>query len=286
MTAQILSNLVDGILEVVNSMPGNNEEMILMLRSEKLSGRRFLSPELAEMLSKLIYDDPQFQLTRKDPTVQLQDCWPVYAEELKQYPAWGGQGWVPSLDDCIRSRARTNGVIKEEVMIETVPFVLYDVGGQRSERRKWMHMFENVTASIFVVALSEYDQVLFEDRSKNRLEEALELFSECVNSAWLKESTMLLFLNKMDLFTQKYLVDKVPLNKSGLFPTAPTSNNNAQEALAWFTKIFQAKCVSKRPSQVYVHVTTATDPKNVQTVFKMCRDTILTRNMKMSGFAV
>lgn len=37
-----------------------------------------------------------------------------------------------------------------------------DVGGQRSERRKWIHCFENVTSIMFLVALSEYDQVLVE----------------------------------------------------------------------------------------------------------------------------
>ena len=39
---------------------------------------------------------------------------------------------------------------------------MVDVGGQRSERRKWIHCFENVTSIIFLVALSEYDQILFE----------------------------------------------------------------------------------------------------------------------------
>lgn len=39
---------------------------------------------------------------------------------------------------------------------------LFDVGGQRSERKKWIHCFEAVTSIIFCVALSEYDQVLLE----------------------------------------------------------------------------------------------------------------------------
>ena len=39
---------------------------------------------------------------------------------------------------------------------------MVDVGGQRSERRKWIHCFENVTSIMFLVALSEYDQVLVE----------------------------------------------------------------------------------------------------------------------------
>ena len=31
---------------------------------------------------------------------------------------------------------------------------MFDVGGQRSERKKWIHCFEGVTAIIFCVALS------------------------------------------------------------------------------------------------------------------------------------
>jgi guanine nucleotide-binding protein subunit alpha len=40
---------------------------------------------------------------------------------------------------------------------------MFDVGGQRSERKKWIHCFEAVTSIIFCVSLSEYDQVLLEE---------------------------------------------------------------------------------------------------------------------------
>jgi guanine nucleotide-binding protein subunit alpha len=43
---------------------------------------------------------------------------------------------------------------------------MFDVGGQRSERKKWIHCFENVTSIIFCVALSEYDQVLLEESNQ------------------------------------------------------------------------------------------------------------------------
>lgn len=51
---------------------------------------------------------------------------------------------------------------------------LFDVGGQRSERKKWIHCFEDVTAIIFCVAMSEYDQVLHEDETTVRLSDSVE----------------------------------------------------------------------------------------------------------------
>lgn len=42
-------------------------------------------------------------------------------------------------------------------------FRIVDVGGQRSERRKWISAFDNVNAVIFFAAISEYDQVMAED---------------------------------------------------------------------------------------------------------------------------
>ena len=52
---------------------------------------------------------------------------------------------------------------------------MYDVAGQRSERRKWIHCFEGVTAVLFVVSLAEYDQTLMEDSTCNRLVTFLEM---------------------------------------------------------------------------------------------------------------
>ena len=45
---------------------------------------------------------------------------------------------------------------------------MFDVGGQRSERKKWIHCFESVTSIIFCTALSEYDQVLLEAKEQAR----------------------------------------------------------------------------------------------------------------------
>lgn len=117
-----------------------------------------------------------------------------------------------------------------------IDFRMVDVGGQRSERRKWIHCFENVTSIIFLVALSEYDQILFESENevcfwklfccnnnfiyfvfinfKNRMEESKALFKTIITYPWFQHSSVILFLNKKDLLEEKimysHLVDYFP----------------------------------------------------------------------------
>jgi len=86
---------------------------------------------------------------------------------------------------------------------------MFDVGGQRSERKKWIHCFEGVTAIIFCVALSAYDLVLAEDEEMNRMHESMKLFDSICNNKWFTETSIILFLNKKDLFEKK--ITKSPL---------------------------------------------------------------------------
>merc|ERR1719362_661950 len=48
--------------------------------------------------------------------------------------------------------------------------IMIDVGGQRGERKKWIHFFNDVNVLMFLTAISEYDQVLYEDNRTNRME--------------------------------------------------------------------------------------------------------------------
>lgn len=62
---------------------------------------------------------------------------------------------------------------------------MFDVGGQRDERRKWIQCFNDVTAIIFVTACSSYNMVLREDPTQNRLRESLDLFRSIWNNRYL-----------------------------------------------------------------------------------------------------
>lgn len=114
---------------------------------------------------------------------------------------------------------------------------MFDVGGQRDERRKWIQCFNDVTAIIFVVASSSYNMVIREDNQTNRLQEALNLFKSIWNNRWvrppgqrcvcpaccalrpspdpllsllrwLRTISVILFLNKQDLLAEKVLAGK------------------------------------------------------------------------------
>lgn len=76
--------------------------------------------------------------------------------------------YLPTLQDILRVRVPTTGIIEYPFDLDSIIFRMVDVGGQRSERRKWIHCFENVTSIMFLVALSEYDQVLVESDNEVR----------------------------------------------------------------------------------------------------------------------
>ncbi|KAI5633574.1 g-protein alpha subunit domain-containing protein [Phthorimaea operculella] len=121
----------------------------------------------------------------------------------------GARDYQPTEQDILRTRVKTTGIVEVHFSFKNLNFKLFDVGGQRSERKKWIHCFEDVTAIIFCVAMSEYDQVLHEDETTNRMQESLKLFDSICNNKWFTDTSIILFLNKKDLFEEK--IRKSPL---------------------------------------------------------------------------
>ncbi|KAF5907334.1 guanine nucleotide-binding protein subunit alpha-14-like, partial [Clarias magur] len=131
---------------------------------------------------------------------QLTDSAKYYLSDLERI---ADPAYVPTEQDILRVRVPTTGIIEYPFDLDNVIFRMVDVGGQRSERRKWIHCFENVTSIIFLVALSEYDQVLVECDNENRMEESKALFKTIINYPFFQQSSVILFLNKTDILTEK-----------------------------------------------------------------------------------
>lgn len=97
------------------------------------------------------------------------------------------QGYIPSEQDVLRCRVMTTSITETKF---TVPygsnqkgnFKVLDVGGQRGDRRKWIALFDRVTAVLFVQDISGFDQTLREDSQTNRLLESLKVFYQVITT--------------------------------------------------------------------------------------------------------
>eukprot|EP01105_Mastigella_eilhardi_P009827 TRINITY_DN22_c0_g1_i1.p1 TRINITY_DN22_c0_g1~~TRINITY_DN22_c0_g1_i1.p1 ORF type:complete len:408 (-),score=153.42 TRINITY_DN22_c0_g1_i1:118-1254(-) len=146
-------------------------------------------------------------------------------------------GYVPTEEDCIMTRIRTTGISVTELDEGDLHFKLVDVGGQRNERKKWIHCFDDVKALLFVVNLAGYDQVMFEDPTQNRMQESLSLFGQICNDAAFDGAPIFLFLNKKDIFEQ--MIRTTTMTKC--FPTYTGGGDDVQAAIDFITLQFRNK---------------------------------------------
>lgn len=186
--------------------------------------------------------------------------------------------------------------------------MMFDVGGQRSERKKWIHCFENVTAIVFLVAISEYDQLLFEDETVNRMQEALTLFDSICNSRWFVKTSIILFLNKIDRFKEKlpispmrkyfddyegknktlawtpfFRLSKAQLQKSDIFHLyCVLGGDDFDQASQYILNRFVSLNLSDT-KQIYTHFTCATDTSQIKFVMAAVSDIIIQTNLRDCG---
>jgi len=188
--------------------------------------------------------------------------------------------YIPNKDDILRARLRTSGIVEKVFNIQGNLFKFLDVGGQRNERRKWIHCFQDVTAVIFVTAIQEYDQFLYEDEKENRLLESINVFNQIINNICFARSTIILFLNKMDLFAEK--IKYVPL--SVCFNDIDGDSNKGVDEASDFIRDKFTVCSQDKKRLIFAHKTCATDTKNVEKVFEACKVTILKISLDRIGF--
>lgn len=177
--------------------------------------------------------------------------------------------YIPDNDDILHTRIATTGIIETNFSIDNTYYKLYDVGGQRGERRKWIHCFDDVTSVMFIASLSEYDQTLVEDRTRNRLNESLDLFEGIVNLPWFIHTPIILFLNKNDIFMNK--IKNIDL---GIYHSEYVGGCNYQSALNYIQNQYFIRNKNKNKI-IYCHVTDATNTNNIEFVWKATKHIIL-----------
>ena len=202
---------------------------------------------------------------------QLADSTAYFMQHLERICA---ADYQPEDQDVLRTRVKTTGVSKIEFTFKKVQFRMFDVGGQRSERKKWIHCFDNVTAILFVVSIAEYDQSLEEDKNVNRMHESMELFENIVNNQYFKRKSFIVFFNKKDLFEIK--IREKPIKQ--YFPNYQGDDQSFTESSEFLVKEYLSKDYKESSERsLYPHLTTATDTEHVKFVFVTVADIILTQ---------
>lgn len=233
-----------------------------------------MTGELAESM-KIIWKDRGVQTAfAKSNYYQLNDSAGYFLDALTRISR---SDYVPTQEDVLRTRVKTTGIVETKFTYKGLLFRLFDVGGQRCERSKWIHCFSNVTVIIFCVALSEYDLNLYEDERVNRMHESLKLFGQLCNEKWFTDTSIILFLNKRDLFEEK--IRHSPITVA--FPEYK-GPQNFHESSKYIKEKFVSQVSDGR--EIYTHFTCATDNSNMEFVFDAVTDLILRNKIKKSSF--
>ncbi|KAI8877935.1 guanine nucleotide-binding protein alpha-3 subunit [Backusella circina FSU 941] len=243
----------------------------------KVSGnpKSQISPEIVALIKLLWKDEAVIKtcLESNQDGFYLMDSAPYFFDSIDRI---GQAKYIPDEQDVLRARLKTTGITEIQFQMGRLSIHMFDVGGQRSERKKWIHCFDAVTSVIFCVALSEYDQVLLEESNQNRMLESLTLFESIVNSRWFIRSSIMLFLNKVDLFKSKIVTS--PLEH--YFPDYGGGDdaNKAAKYILW--RFLQC---NRNKLNVYPHLTQATDTSNIRFVFAAVKETLLQNALRDSG---
>jgi len=242
------------------------KEFAKTVKDFNLEGKiRFLPPNLAEAISQLWKTTTiQKSFARRSEFWNL-DSADYYFANVERFAE---ENYVPNEDDRIMARVRTTGIVSTEFDETGVHFSVFDVAGQRSERKKWLNCFENVKAVVFVVSLAGYNQVMFEDSTHNKMQEELNLFQTIGNNPLFAEVPIFLFLNKKDLF--QTMIGQSDLSKC--FPEYK-GGSDIQEAMKYVQAEFEKRMSDKK--RLSVHFIAARYKKDIKYTWEEIRDDLL-----------
>jgi guanine nucleotide-binding protein subunit alpha len=184
--------------------------------------------------------------------------------------------YIPTSIDILKTKDKRTGIREYKIDYLSHSLNLCEVSGHsRSESKKWIHSFENVTSVIFFVDLSCYDQ---RSETGNKLQESIRNFDSMANSRWFMRSSFTLFLN-IGAFLEK--LRRSPL--SNYFPHYE-GGDNTKRALDYISRCFQNVWRgSDLDLRLYIRYGKVGDYSAFRIVYETIRDAIMYNNMITDG---
>lgn len=282
--AAILANIHSNIKVVLDNADNftclKDQLLVSNFRRVRKADQFVIHREIGGLL-KAIWLDPGFQATwTMRSGMPVQDLLRYFMQQTDRIQE---PDYLPTDQDILHSYVPTSsGIVEEIYQVNKIDFRMLDVGRQPTNRKKWLHYFDNVSEVIFVADISEYDQVA-------RLDNAVNMFDEICNSKHFgSNKNLFLFLNKNDLFKEK--LTKVPFRIDGetnqrftdfkgphIIPGTPSADMTSPEfkagynaASKYLVNLFLSRN-QERNRIVYSHITCVTDTDNFEMIFGACR---------------
>eukprot|EP01083_Nonionella_stella_P006922 20044_1 len=122
-------------------------------------------------------------------------------------------------------------------------FDVFDVCGSTKERQRWRDIecvadASLVTCIVFVVSLSCYDKVLWDNEHVNAMSDTLDLWEHVVNDRRFKDSAILLVLNKSDLFEQKIIQKETSITVCPEFANYYGDQQSVADIIEYISTVF------------------------------------------------
>jgi guanine nucleotide-binding protein G(i) subunit alpha len=247
-----------------------------------------VTPVLADHI-KILWAEEAIQRTwRRRFSFQIQHSSKHYFENIDRIANAGQtpEGYIPTEEDITRCRIPSTKIVEQVYKIENTRLRILDLGGQRKERSKWVHCYEDVDGIIFVCALSGYNQKIFEDGKTNQMQESLLLFKSILRSGWFMDASVILFLNKEDLYSEiigsAYNENPLKVPLSVCFSDCPLHQDPYKDGLTYIIDQFAKQLGDRERSDLYVHVTRAIDKGNIEMTFGDVQHQLIEKAMESS----
>ncbi|KAJ3059908.1 hypothetical protein HK102_009763, partial [Quaeritorhiza haematococci] len=283
---QIMNNIVDSIRALVNGMevlqiqfqdPNNKSYAEKVVANFERGPDGSIPEPIVRGITELWADQGIQACYNRSNEFLIQDTANYFLDDVLRFT---DPSYVPTDDDILRARTVTDDINENRFLIDDLVYRIYDVPGMRTYRLAWAPYFEgNVDAVMFVSSLAAYDQMLVEDTTVNRMVDALQLFEKISSNPLLQVTSLILFLNKTDLFKKK--IRRSPISK--YFPDydGDQEEDRVKAAGRYFKKKFHS--LNSNPSRkIYTHFTTGTDTVHMKVIITAVRDIITRLALKTS----
>ncbi|CAJ0962083.1 unnamed protein product, partial [Mesorhabditis belari] len=200
------------------------------------------TPEVEKAIISIWADKTTQHVYSKRSEINLNDSTKYFLDNLEKI---NKMDFRPTSNDLIMSYVPTVGIQNIIFSTNHRSFQLFDMGGQRIDRRKWATMYDGIDAIFFCLAISEYNQLMDEDGITNRLSDSMSLLEKIAQEPKFQTTPIFLFLNEVDVFREKLTV--FPLSNH----LPEYEGKSVEEALDFIEELATSRMEGHQKNYVY-----------------------------------